>query len=116
MMQLYIGAAVVVAVFSGGWTARDWYQSTIEMEKVELIEEFRAEQSNVARIVEEKLKGLRANERIIERWKTEIVDRPVYHTDCIDSDGVRLIESYATGRAAELTSEMPGKLAKPDGD
>ena len=106
MIKLYAAVAAAAIVFGGGWQARSWYQDSIELGKIELVEEFRVEQGRVAQLVEQKLQGLRANERVIERYRTEVVDRPVYNIDCIDADGLRLIESYRTGGAAELTGEV----------
>lgn len=49
--------------------------------------------------METKLAELKANERIIEREKLKIVDRPVYRNVCLDSDGVRIANQAKNGTA-----------------
>lgn len=64
-------------------------------------------ESEVARQVEIKLQELRANETIIERHINTIVERPVYRNNCIDDDGLLLINTILQSNAAEFTFEMP---------
>lgn len=107
MIQLYAAVAVAAIVFGGGWQARSWYQDSIDLGKIEVVEKFRAEQSQVAQLVENKLQGLRANERITEKVRIQVVDRPIYNVDCIDADGLRIIESYRAGGSAKPAGKMP---------
>lgn len=118
-VQLIAGAAATALLFGSGWQARSWYEDSKDLAQVEAtkkaIEAFEQYESRVAATVEEKLRGLRANERVIEKWRTEVVDRPIYHVECIDDDGLRLIESYATGKTTGIISEMPRNTPPPDG-
>jgi hypothetical protein len=60
----------------------------------------RAEQnreSEIAKIMNKKLEQLNANERIIERERIKLVDRPIYNVECIDDEGLELIKKYAQG-------------------
>ena len=63
-----------------------------------LIEELRQNEAHVANILERKLTELKANEKTIIRERTQLVDRPVYHNECLDADGLQLIERARTGK------------------
>lgn len=65
---------------------------------------FEQRESEIARVVEEKLSTLRANERVIEKRTREIVERPIYLSQCIDQDGLDIINSYAKG-TLEVSNE-----------
>ena len=70
----------------------DGYQESKAVKQVqELKDAFKAQEQGVAATLEEKLKELKANERVIEREKIKIIDRPIYHNECIDSDGLLLL-------------------------
>ncbi len=61
-------------------------------------------ESELAKIMNEKLEQLKSNERIIERERIKLVDRPIYNVECIDVDGLNLIKKYAQG-ISKTTSE-----------
>lgn len=71
--------------------------SAAEVAALRVIESERSRESLVAKQVEDKLSELRANERVIEKERLKILDRPIYITECIDDDGVSLIKKYAEG-------------------
>lgn len=114
MYRNYIYAAVVAVLFGSGWIVRGWYEATLEQAEdratAVLIERFEKKQAEVAQQVEIKLTELKANERIIERYKTEIVDRPVYSNECIDDDGLLILDAIAEGRPTKFTDQMPGHI------
>ncbi len=93
--KYYLFALALVASFISGVKVSGWFNDSKELatqEKVlELKEEFKRHENSVATNLEEKLKELKANERIIEREKIKIIDRPVYLNECIDDDGLRLL-------------------------
>jgi CTP synthase (UTP-ammonia lyase) len=111
MNKLYLYGALIIVIFVGGWQSRSWYEDSKDLAEKKATEKaekkFRAEESEVARYVESKLQELRANERIIERHHTKVVSNPVYRNVCTDADGLRLINSYATGTAGKLVEEVP---------
>lgn len=112
-MNPYIIGGLIGIGFTVGWQVKDWHGDSIELaaEKAAqvVIEVERNYESKVAKKVEERLRELRANERIIEKQIPKIIERPVYNIECIDSDGLdiingRLPTSSATG---ESSGEMP---------
>ena len=79
---------------SADWMSRD---KAIADAKAAMIDAFREGEGHIAGVVEDKLKGLRANERIINNETIKIIDRPVYSNVCLDADGLRLIEAARAG-------------------
>lgn len=106
--ELIVLSAAIVLV-SGGWFVRGWYEDSKDLaaEKAvkEATEEFRQSEQRIAKTLETKLEEVRTNERVIEKWRTEIVDRPIYHVECIDDDGLSIINGIApSDRAGEPAS------------
>jgi hypothetical protein len=106
-LPLWAEAAAIAALVGGlvyaGWTVRGWKDKSDEAREVKAIERaievFRKHEEGVARLLEEKLSKLRANQKIVEIRRESIVDRPVYRNICLDDDGLRLIEAARTGQA-----------------
>lgn len=103
--QLKLGAGVLLAVlcFAAGWRVKAAFVAERDLAvteaKQEFIDAYRAEESKSAALFENKLSELKANEKVIEHERIKIVDRPVYHNECLDADGLQLIESARTGSA-----------------
>lgn len=70
----------------------------IEQAAKAFTEAYRTNEGIVAKRVEEAIAGIRITERVINHEVTKIIDRPVYLNQCLDADGVRLIEQARTGR------------------
>ena len=111
--QLLILLAAVLIAFGAGWRVKAAFVAEHDLAVMEardaMIAEYRMNEAGKAKILEDKLASLRANERTIEREKIKIIDRPVYHNECIDADGVRLIEAARTGKSG--TTESPGDVS-----
>jgi len=111
MIKVYAMIALAIASFGAGWQFNSYKEDSIRLAEKEATEKavriFVDNESKVAGIVADKLKRLRANERIIERHTQKVIDRPVYRNICIDDDGLHIINnSYALGNTAELIGEM----------
>ena len=104
---------VAVLCFGTGWKIKSWQVAERDLAIMEardaMISEYRMNEAGKAKILEDKLASLRANERTIEREKIKIIDRPVYHNECIDADGVRLIEAARAGKSG--ATESPGDVS-----
>lgn len=70
--------------------------------KTEFLNIYRENEAKQASVLEEKLASLKANERVIEREKLKIINRDVYRNECIDADGVQLIERARAGKADSI--------------
>jgi len=67
----------------------------------DILREYMAKESSIAALVEERLAALSANERVLERERVRIVEKPVYNISCIDAEGQALIKRYALGASIE---------------
>lgn len=87
------------------WLWHDASVSRIATERVEeklesafsVIAANKADES-IAKAWEVRLSELRSNENTIIREREKIVDRPIYLTQCLDADGVRLANDAKNGR------------------
>lgn len=84
--------------FAGGWKVHGW---KTDSETKAITEAAGIIQRSVADTLETKLKDLKANERVIEREKTKIIDRPIYKTECIDYSGIVLVNRSKNGTISE---------------
>lgn len=99
--KLVIGAVIVVGAFYAGWQVKGAFVAKRDLAiieaKNEFIKAYQSAEANKANLLENKLQELRANERVIERERLKIIDRPVYSNECLDNDGLLLIERARTG-------------------
>lgn len=80
-----------------GWK-NDSEQLAIQKAVDVFIEEYRKNETDKSKILQDKLNSLRANEREIIREIPKIINRDVYHNICIDNDGLSLIERARAGK------------------
>ena len=112
--KMILSGLALAAAFVAGWVVKGAFDDSAELAAQKardaLIKELRANEDHMANILELKLQDLRANEKVIERERIRIIDRPVYHNECLDADGLRLIEQARTGKtsASKSTSKMSG--------
>jgi hypothetical protein len=112
LTNIKIAIALIALFGSGyaGWKLKDaadaMKERAVAEETKKIHDDFTKLETNVATTLEDKLKELRANEKIIYKESQKIVDRPVYHNDCLDADGLSLIN-----RARTIEAD-PGKSAK----
>lgn len=105
---------VIITAFSAGWRIKAAFVAERDLAIMEardaMIAEYRVNEAGKAQILENKLADLRANERVIEREKLKIINRDVYHNECLDVDGLRLIEAARAGKTdpAKPADEVSG--------
>lgn len=103
VVRLLVGLALLLAAFGGGWHARGVVEDVEDAKQAEAmqraVDAFHAHEKKIATTLDEKLRSLKANERVIEREVPKIIDRPVYRNVCVDDDGMRLLEEARTGKA-----------------
>lgn len=108
-----VGGAILLS-FIAGWKVNGWrYEAQIaETEKARqaMIDAYREEEAKAAAVLEKRLKELRANEKVIERERVQVVDRPVYSNECLDNDGVQLVERARKGQSD--TSKSSGEVSR----
>ena len=94
--------AVLLIAFLAGWQVNGWRlaaeKAAAEEARQAMIDAYREEEAKSAALLEKRLKELRANEKVIERERIKLVDRPVYSNECLDDDGVQLVERARAGK------------------
>ena len=100
-LNLWGFAGIALAAFATGYQVSDWRRDSAELSEVrearKVFDKALDRESKVAEAVEARLATLRANERVIEKTRLQIVDRPIYNIDCLDSAGQDLLREYAEG-------------------
>lgn len=108
--KLAVAAMALCACTVGGWTMRGWYEQAKDLAGQQgaqaAIDAAMKRESGIASALEARLQELKANERVIEREKIKIVDRPVYQSACLDADGLRIINQAKSG-AAKPADKVP---------
>lgn len=105
LWPIRIAGLIVLLLGSGyaGWRLKSLYVAERDLAIKEVSEQFREDyqkyEAGKAAVLENTLKRLKANERIVYRETEKIIDRPVYRSECLDADGVQLIDRTRTGRA-----------------
>lgn len=111
--KLAIVAGALAASFAAGWRVKGAFVAERDLANIEakneMVNVFRSMEGGIAKTVEDKLSSLKTNERVIEREKLKIVDRPVYLNNCLDADGLRLVERARKGTSdtANPAGEVP---------
>ena len=112
--KMILSGLALAAAFVAGWVVKGAFDDSAELAAQKardaLIKELRANEEHIANILERKLQDLKANEKTIIRERTKLIDRPVYHNECLDADGLRLIEQARTGKAS--TSKPAGQVSR----
>lgn len=102
---------MILALCASGWLVRGWYEDSIRLEvtqkQQEIIEKQLQRESVIAKVIEERLQELRANERTILKEVPKIITRDVYRNVCLDNSGLQLIRDAANGNTTKSIEEMP---------
>ena len=110
---IVVGVAIMVT-FSVGWTTRGWYEASQQEAANKAKAKAEAAQmqreSDIAKVVEEQLTRVNESRGVVYREVTKVIRQPVYDSDCIDADGLRLI-NQAAGHPAKLDGKVPAAPA-----
>ena len=102
--KLIAAAVVIIGSFIAGWQVKGAFVAKRDLAiveaKKEFIDAYQKAETARATAFESKLQELRANEKIIERERIKLIDRPVYSNECLDADGLLLIERARTGKSS----------------
>lgn len=100
--KLIAAAVVIIVSFIAGWQVKGAFVAKRDLAiveaKKEFIDAYQKAETARATAFESKLQELKANEKVIERERLKIIDRPVYSNECLDDDGLLLIERARTGK------------------
>lgn len=100
--KIIIASVLFFIGMSSGYLINDWKRDSedfkIQKKVDKFLEEQRQKQLEASLKLEEKLKELKANERVIHTKEKEIVERPIYRNVCVDDDGLSILNQYGTGK------------------
>jgi len=102
-MKIKIIAAIIYtgSVFASGWQVKSWQVDslTLAIEKAaqKATEKERSKYADHAAEVERILTEKSIHERVIETQLQPIIKREVYQNNCIDDDGLDIINGMFTG-------------------
>lgn len=106
--KMILSGLALGAAFVAGWVVKGAFVDSEELAaqkaRADLLKELRANEEHIANILERKLQDLHANEKVVEKAVIKLIDRPVYLNECLDVDGVRLIEQARSGKAESSKS------------
>lgn len=100
---LWACVAATAVGFGSGWVAQGWRWGAADAERLEQAAKDlhrateRAQASSGA--FETKRATNEIKYRTVTRTVTEYIDRPVYLQQCLDDDGLRVLNEQITGRA-----------------
>lgn len=101
LIKIIVGAVALALSFGAGWRTKAAFVAERDLAiveaKNEFISSYRVAESEFADALEKKLASLKANEKVINNEIVKIVDRPVYLNNCLDTDGLKLIEQARKG-------------------
>lgn len=114
LLQVVLAGALLATGFASGWKVENWRQSKLRLEEVQRIQKERDEllkrYNSKSQAFEILRHTLASEQRKTNAVVREIIERPVYRTDCIDDDGLRQLNNAIHGRAAaasEPSSAVP---------
>lgn len=117
MLYTHVAAVLVSAglAFSGGWMVRGWKAGADDVAQVRADARtalVRAEKGDRAAVSHEGIKAkLQRQDAVLVREIERVVEKPVYRTECIDADGLRIIAAALAGSAPDPGQPAP---AVPD--
>jgi hypothetical protein len=102
-LKLIAYALVSIALFAAGYNVRGAFEAkeklAIEQAKAAFTKIYQDGEAVHAEILQKKLDALKANERVINNETVKVITRDVYRNECLDNDGVQLIERARAGQA-----------------
>ncbi len=113
MIQVYILIAAIAASSAGGYKVRSMIQDSRDLAEVDQRELFKEKESKTTKAVIAQLQKVNTNVKIVEKWHTRYIDRPINNISCTDVDGLRVIKGYATNNAREFAGEVSNGVTDP---
>lgn len=110
-MRPYVRNILFSVAFLAGWSASSWHSDSLELVAVKAAQnashDAAANQLAQAKILQDTLSRLSANEKTIIRENVKIVERPVYRNICLDSDGLRNANAAKNGAPGKPADGVP---------
>jgi len=116
-MQAKAVAILVILTFIAAWTIRGWKEGHDRADAVQ------AERDHLMQTIAMFQDKAQEAERVINEYRdkqptvneiVKVINRPVYKSDCIDDDGLRVIEKAANVLPGEHADKVPQEPAGPE--
>lgn len=102
-IKLAVIGAVLAVAFALGWHIRGWKAEADDARDERIVQKavdaYHDSEGRAAQKLEDKLASLKGTRTIVEKQIETVRDRPVYRNECLDVDGLRLIETARRGQA-----------------
>jgi hypothetical protein len=123
MPRLYIIAALMLGSalfgFGAAWRVQAWRFKAIEHDRLVQIQrdtQKRMDRADEAAVSHETAKAKTEVEYVtVTKTVTKYINRPVYASQCLDDDGLRVLNDFAAGRISDPGQPAPAvpATAKP---
>lgn len=98
-LKILIPVLAVAGIFFSGWQAHSWKTDAEHLKALEALEQaklaYESRESEQARLLQATINNLRKTERRLHGEINQITSRPVYDNQCLDLDGLRIINEAA---------------------
>jgi len=115
--KLIAGTVAVSAAFGAGWLVKGKFEDSKDLAAMKaqqvLADKLREDLGGIVTTVEGQLKGLRANERVIDRGVIREIQTPVFRNVCVptDSESFRLLNDLAAGKDPAKPADQSSRPA-----
>jgi len=115
--NLIAGTVAVSAAFGAGWLVKGKFEDSKDLAAMKaqqvLADKLREDLGGIVTTVEGQLKGLRANERVIDRGVIREIQTPVFRNVCVptDSESFRLLNDLAAGKDPAKPADQSSRPA-----
>lgn len=119
LLQVLLALALLTLGFGAGWKVDNWRQAKVQLKTQLKLEK---ERDAYAKKLQKKSAdyersraALQTQKQYVVETVREIVDRPVYQSDCFDDDGLRELNSAIRGTASSA-SQPSAAMSAPTGN
>lgn len=111
--EMYFIGFLILTCLSFGWVGRGYYEDSQTLREERgaqaAIAAERVRESELSKVLEEKLTALEAKKWVVYRDREKIVERPVYRNVCLDDAGLQLInKAKRSATTRKHADPMPG--------
>lgn len=112
MMTPFVRNIAFLVCFLCGWIASNWQSDSVQLVALKAAQiasqGVAADQLKSAEKIQAELSRLSVNEKVIIKENVKLVDRPVYHNVCLDTDGLFNANAAKNGTPGRVIERVPG--------
>lgn len=115
LRQLVLVLVILAGATYSGWYGRGLHEDSKALSaleaKVIADQQAIARESEIAKVVGDRLDELTASETIIDRGIIREVEKPIYRNVCLDDAAVRMLNAAASGSSKTDTKELASEVS-----